>query len=194
MSKIVIGSPSDKKGITVIPSKIMFNENNVKKMMKGNDVIWIAEPIALIPIMTSNTTPSGVASASSFYGDRYPYKAFNGVLDTSGSNSWCGSEAGIEQWLMYQFETAKIVQKIEMCAVANGSYVRCKNFKFQASNDGTSFVDLMTGVYPNDTSLTKHEFIISNSKPYKYYRVNISDVYDASNVSCGLSHLQMYGY
>ena len=41
MSKIVIGSPSDKKGITVSPSKIMFNENNVQKMMKGNDVIWL---------------------------------------------------------------------------------------------------------------------------------------------------------
>ena len=144
--------------------------------------------------MTSNTTPSGVASASSFYGDRYPYKAFNGVLDTSGSNSWCGSEAGIEQWLMYQFETAKIVQKIEMCAVANGSYVRCKNFKFQGSNDGSTFVDLLKGVYPNDASLTKHVYELSNDTPYKYYRLYIEDSYSASNAAYGLSYLQMYGF
>lgn len=149
--------------------------------------------VSLIPIMTSNTKPSGVASASSVYSDSYAYKAFNGVINNSVSNCWCGEKAETAQWLMYKFDTAKTVKKIEMCAVANGSYVRCKNFIFQGSNDGSSFVDLLTDIYPNDSSLTKHVYTLSNNKAYKYYRVYIKDAYSGSIASCGLSYLQMYG-
>ena len=68
--------------------------------------------ISLIPIMTGYTTPSGIASASSEYGNPYfAWKAFNG-LDASASDYWLTSNNAFvsPQWLQYEFSSATVVR------------------------------------------------------------------------------------
>ena len=57
------------------------------------------ELVPKVPVMTSNTTPSGVASASSSHSGQPPYKAFNGV----SNDPWADGGTG-DCWLQYQFE------------------------------------------------------------------------------------------
>lgn len=183
MSKIVIGSPSDKKGITVTPSKIMFNANNVKKMMKGINVIWIAEPIALIPTMTSNTTPSGTVSASA---ETQPaYYAFDGNEDTYWYTY--GNEGS---YIQYKFEQARCVRKISVQTYYSGYNGLIKKFKVQASNDGSTFIDLTdTIINSNQSDKGKSEYTINNSEKYLYYRVYTVE----SGAYSGWRSIQMYG-
>jgi hypothetical protein len=54
----------------------------------------------LVPVMTSNTTPSGVASASSFYTSGYEaYKAFDGNFSTL----WVTSSGVTNNYVAYEF-------------------------------------------------------------------------------------------
>lgn len=185
MSKIVIGSPSDKKGITVIPSKIMFNENNVKKMMQGNDVIWIAEPIALVPIMTSNTTPSGVAFASS----GIPYKAFNNSF-VNGRN-WYASGV-TNQYIGYDFEKKVKVQQVSFSQYQYETiYFGVKYFKIQYSDDNNTWIDA-TDKLQAEYNNTKQTYNI-NSGEHRYWRMYVYESSHTANIDCSLATLQFYG-
>ena len=64
MGTIKIGSSSIQKGITIDPSIVLFNGNNVKKIMKDATTIW-EDLKALIPTMTSNSMDGITLSASS---------------------------------------------------------------------------------------------------------------------------------
>ena len=190
MGTIVIGSPSDKKGITVSPSKTMFNENNVKKMMKGNDIIWIAETIALIPIMTSNTTPSGVAKADSGTSSAYAYKAFD-----NNESTWWASSTGIGSWLEYCFTVAKTVTKFYIKAGYSSNSSGVKSFKIQGSNNETQWIDLTDEItLPNTSGGAEYTGELKNTSYYKYYRfyATTNSYYDGDWVS--ITKLQLYGF
>lgn len=55
-----------------------------------------------VPTMTSNTTPSGVASASSSFGANYP--AFK-ALDADVNTLWASVEDTSDQWVEYEFSS-----------------------------------------------------------------------------------------
>jgi hypothetical protein len=126
----------------------------------------------LIPTMTSNTSPSGKANASSVYDVNYAWKAFDKV--TTG-NGWL-SNGTTNQWLSYEFDSVKYISKYTIMATYNTSTVP-KNWTFEGSNDGVTWTVLDTRTNVTDWILnTKKEFIIdkNNVKPFKIYRINIS--------------------
>lgn len=130
----------------------------------------------LIPIMTSNTAPSGVASASSIFSSTYPaWKAFNHTFNSS-SDAWASnSESG---QLEYNFLDAKCISKYTITSrkpvYAIGELP--KNWTFEGWDDQLkkwvvldirqNITDWIVGV--------KKEFTISNTTYYNKYRINIT--------------------
>lgn len=189
MSKIVIGSPYDKKGITISPSKIMFNANNVKKMMKNDVIIWISEVKALIPVMTSSTTPSGVVKADSGTGSAAYY-----AFDDDESTRWASS-TGAGSWLEYCFETKKFATKFYIKAGYSLNSSGVKSFKIQGSNDETQWIDLTDEItLPNTSGGAEYTGELKNTSNYKYYRfyATTNSHYDGDWVS--IAKLQLYGF
>lgn len=147
---------------------------------------------ALIPPMTSNTTPIGEASASGVLENFQPWKAFNGTCTDSNDTFCCNTVNG---WIQYKFVTPTIVNKIKlMNRNYTGGYINgsVKEFKIQGSNNGSEFVDLGTFINNNDTKLYTNYYDLNNDSAYMYYRlVGISANNDNTGFTIG--QLQLYG-
>lgn len=141
----------------------------------------------LIPTMTSNTTPSGVASASDDLGGDYPaYRAFDKVNVGDAGNGWACS--GTSGWLQYQFPSSHIITQYTVTNRDAGVLSRApKSWTFQGSSDGSSFTTLDTQTNITDWASTtiKHTYPITNTTSYTYYRLNITASNDPSYVGVG---------
>jgi fibronectin type 3 domain-containing protein len=126
----------------------------------------------LIPKMTSNTTPSGVASASSEWSSSHqPFNAFDDRLDTYGWVTKAGVTTG---WLQYEFPTPQVVSKYTITAREFMSGESPKNWTFEAY-DGTNWVILDTRSNVTGWSKDqKREFTFINNTAYTKYRINIT--------------------
>jgi hypothetical protein len=124
-----------------------------------------------IPLMTSNTTPSGIANASSttnFSGGIGPYGAFDRNLSTL----W--ESAVATAWLSYQFPTGKIIKRYGFFSYFSNS-ANPRTWTFEGSNDGSTWTTLDTQTNFITTISTFYSFdISSNVTSYLYYRINIS--------------------
>ncbi|WP_219640644.1 discoidin domain-containing protein [Cohnella sp. CFH 77786] len=134
----------------------------------------------LIPTMTSNSTPSGRASASSEYSTTYQaYRAFNDAA--SESYGWVANGFSSPQWLEYDFDTPKTISKYTLKAEypneIPGAYMP-KTWDFQAFDDTTStWVTLDSrSNQPDWPAGTKREFTFANTKAYSKYRLYITAI------------------
>lgn len=147
---------------------------------------------AKVPTMTSDTTPSGVASASSK--SENAWYAFDNATANWGSAQTVS--AGGSQWIQYQFDSANSAKRVEITPYARDTKKRLKNYKIQGSNDGSNFTDIHSGTLPNvTTSGVVYEtttVIISNSNSYLYYRLYCVDSYDDAH-EFYINKLQFYG-
>lgn len=142
--------------------------------------------LPLIPIMTSNNTPSGEASASSYdqsSTNYYPYRAFE---DTDGT-VWF-STGTTNQWIQYKFVSAQKVKELEITPVKDDA-TRIKDFILQGSNDGSSYVNIFSGTVADNGN--KQTFKFTNNNAYLYYRLYIGNSYSSSK-TIGVKRIQMY--
>jgi len=128
-----------------------------------------------VPTMTSNTTPSGVASASREYyngsiHDTYrAYWAFDGRTDYPWSPESAGSFS--TDWLQYKFPAGHTCKKMKL-QILNGFNV-LKTFTLKGSNDGSSWTTIYTGSMSNNKDGNPQYFIIpNNNTQYQYYRLD----------------------
>ncbi len=146
-----------------------------------------------IPVMESDTAPSGIVSYSSKYqGNYHGYKAFNGLADGNDDNSWFSAEdAPMPQWLSYQFPSAKTIIRYSMQTDSDGPVIA---WKFQGSNDGTSWTildtqgkqteeDVRQFVTWEPNEIKTFDILIPNE--YLYYRIyaTASDNDDYTNIA-----------
>ena len=168
--------------------------NSVEKILQyyiDNGYLPDLKSMALIPVMTSNTKPSGVASAISELSTSPAYYAFRNLYDdTSMSECWQANDSiGTSHsnlWLMYKFPKAVTVKKFRISFV----YTTAVNYKIQGSNDGNTFVDLGT------FTTIRGEEQIQNTNAYLYYRLLITTQTTSSSKFHGgcVRDLQLYGY
>lgn len=150
-----------------------------------------APDTSAIPVMTSNTAPSGVASASTV-GVTAAWNAFDGIkaFVTGNPAIWTWQSTAIPAWIQYQFPAAKIITGYKIWSYSTGHAP--KDFIFQGSNDGTTWTDLDTHTsipwYTNEAKL----FLFTNTTAYLYYRLYISALSDASFVDAILAELEMF--
>ncbi|MGG4455803.1 discoidin domain-containing protein [Brevibacillus porteri] len=133
----------------------------------------------MIPAMTSNTTPSGIASASSVHSafQTEPWYAFD--KDTSPLNTLWAPHGIPHGWLQYEFESPQVISKYAITATKAtdinllGSQ---RDWTFEGYSDKESrwiILDQRTNVSTWKPAELR-EYVFFNNHPYKKYRINVT--------------------
>lgn len=131
----------------------------------------------VIPNMTSDTSPSGVASASGIFDGRYEaWKAFDGKFSKE-TEAWV--VLGYSGWLEYDFIEGKSITKYTL--ISRPGDPVClqqmpKDWTFVGWNEENStwdILDTQTGITDWQFDVKK-EFTFVNTNVYKKYRINIT--------------------
>lgn len=144
----------------------------------------------LVPIMTSDTTPSGEAYASSVYGSSYhAYCAFCGKTPTvtTTDSTWVGAEGDtVGAYVAYDFGEPTVVQGVTFTTYASSPVI-----KIQGSNSKTSgFEDVGSSISVSGTSgqWTTTTASFANATAYRYWRIYFSGgTYAYNYVHVGLA-------
>nr|WP_186322835.1 LamG-like jellyroll fold domain-containing protein [Paenibacillus xylanexedens] len=151
----------------------------------------------LIPKMTSDTLPSGIASCSTTFSTSGAYNAFNAfdktITQTGSFNSWVTASGQLTGWLAYEFPSATVVNKYTLVHGYNNVNVSPKSWTFEGTNDnGLTWTVLDQRSNITDWILwTEKEFEFVNLNRFKKYRINIT----ANNGSAsyvGIQEMKMY--
>lgn len=150
---------------------------------EDSNAIAVVNPTVenLVPIMTSNTAPSGVASSS--VNGTTEYRIFN-----RNSSGWfananpppttVNTDSG--HWIQYDFGSEKIVGDITLTALnVTTNQGGIKDFSFYGTNDGINFEHLYSDTHPNN--LSKVIYNTGNKKSYRMYRLVVKNSYYTSN-------------
>ncbi|MCY1003066.1 SBBP repeat-containing protein [Myxococcus sp. MISCRS1] len=147
---------------------------------------------SLIPVMTGNNVPSGVASASSMYDPSYqPWLGFD-----NAASFWLSTQGQTPAWLAYEFpSTSQLVQRYAV-TYGNGTITTRapKNWTLEGwTGSAWTVMDTRT----NQTGWAGHErreFAVSSPGAYKKYRISVTDDNDsrAGNVVVSISRLEFY--
>lgn len=148
----------------------------------------------IVPVMTSATTPSGVASASSSYVD---FPAYAGFISSTKANyvGWIQNGEGVPAWLQYKFDSATKIYgyKITPWSYDNWGSRSPKTWKMQGSNDGTNYTDIDSRTnFTTWVSETPVTFLFSSAQTYQYYRLYVTANMN-SNAYTGVGRLELIG-
>lgn len=127
-----------------------------------------------VPTMTSNTTPSGVASASPTPNNGQAYQAFDG-LSTASEMYWLN--ANLPGVLQYQFTSGKVIQSYILRldsvfdSISAGGW---RSWTFEGSNNGSDWTTLDTRSGLTLSGNADNTFTFSNSTSYTYYRWRVT--------------------
>ncbi|GAK42068.1 hypothetical protein TCA2_4560 [Paenibacillus sp. TCA20] len=186
--------PSRTMDITAIPFRqllIPTSDLTVGEIDKVRLDIVNKKPENAIPLMTSNTAPSGKASSSTYQTGSEAYKAFDSVR-TAGSSSWLTASNVLTGWLAYEFPTAKVITSYMIIPYTES--LSPKTWTFEGSNDGITWDVLDRQALaawadwsPRGTSLT---YSFANDVAYTKYRLNITESFGTAYV--GIAVLEMY--
>lgn len=148
------------------------------------DTIMIVDTIIATPVMTSNTTPSGIVRSSSVYKDpstgqsvRWePWHAFTQVGDVDGWAALNYQKVG--EWIEYEFDNPQIILKLQVINRNQNApgVSSVKKFILKASNNGVDYINL--GEYTLDNpnvKLASQTYNIPNTDAYKIYRIEVSE-------------------
>lgn len=146
----------------------------------------VQTPVIITPAMTSNTTPSGIVSASSSIGTLYDsWKAFDRV---ESSSEWLTSGA-TTGWLAYEFPTARAVGRYVLVPPSNQSPTSIpRDWTFEGWNGSTWVIlDTVTG-NSGTANVTR---TLANTTAYIRYRINIT-LNNGSGSYTGMRELYLY--
>lgn len=122
-----------------------------------------------VPTMTSNTTPSGIASCDNTYGPD-AYKAFDGVV--SMTSEWASN--GLNSKVIYKFTDAVQVSRVRLQCAANANQNEVQTFKVQYSDDGSAFYDAssqLTFVTSVPSTAQDKEYILLSYGKHLYWAI-----------------------
>lgn len=159
--------------MSVYSKYLVEDENKIFSAIQGKSGVDY-----LIPVMTSDTAPSGVAKASSVYSSSYAFRAF------SSNETWVWSTAltNLPAWLSYNFPKPTVVNayKLQVSIIGEAP----SSWQFQASNDEVDWVVLgeEEDIFGWSSQSSK-VFTVNNSKAYSFYRLYITSNQNPSGVA-----------
>jgi hypothetical protein len=176
------GSTWDNNAVPVGGDDVYANGNlvtinqNINVLRITNVLSPVRVPNIATPAMTSNTTPSGVAFASSQQPNRNPWHVFD--IDTA--TFWQSGTTNTGS-IGYQFTSGKIIKQYAFYTfVTNPANVR--DWTFQGSNDGIAYTTIETvSAFPTAVSTWYIRNVSANTTSYTYYRMNITATQTAGN-------------
>ena len=147
------------------------------------------------PVLTGNGTFGGdsfAVKADSEYSDSYraAWKAFDGntVLADTGNDQW-HSYSGQPHWLAFY---NPYPLKVSSVTVYNGGdNVLPLDWKFQVSDNGTTWTDVASGTNTNTTAGSSWSFDITSPGWHKYHRFYTSSGQGRDGEYLGLTELQI---
>lgn len=124
--------------------------------------------------MTSESSDEWEISASGNYGAYYPWKAFDGITNST-ANCWTGN-SGSSWWIQWQNKQKQVfVQKLRIQGTNSGDIAQqaITSFILQGSDNGSTWFDLYTasGLTWSSAGYEWKEFTLSNSRSYYYHRL-----------------------
>lgn len=150
---------------------------NAATLSKGRSIL-IDYGVDAIPTMTTNTAPSGVASADSEEVSLEAYKAMNDAL--GASDHWRGTTPN-GGWLQYAFAAGAGIIPVRYTIRARQSTgdQAPKTFTFEGSNTGSfggeeTVLDTQTGL--SWSADEKKTFDFSNTARFRYFRLDITAI------------------
>lgn len=173
----------DSDSFTMSIDAYYYGDSIVPGELPTEEATQTAAPTTnIIPEMTSNTAPSGVARASSVYTSAYePWQAFN---STDTDLYWNAiTNTG---WIEYQFSEKMIVDKYSLKARQAIEYndAMPKAWTFEGF-DGAAWVVLDTRSAQTAWGINEvRTFLFANTTAYSKYRLNVS-------VNNGYNRLQL---
>ncbi len=127
---------------------------------------------SLIPIMTSNTTPSGIIRESShLYANYIHYVALYAFMQGTNTQWWYSNTAPTG-WVEYEFPSATTITEYSVCG--NSTYTA--NWVLQGSNNGTTYTDIdsrSNQFNEGDSAVRIH---LSSHATYKIFRLVVTGV------------------
>lgn len=172
-------------------------------LLSSDKTYFVRNSKDLIPTMTSNTSPSGVASASTSYSTTPAWKAFNNsnAPDVGDGNpSGWTNNGGSSGWIQYQFPSKEVVNMYTITPYnlqsdpTLGERRSVKDWTFEGSNDGINFIILDTRTNVTDwVNSTKKKFEFKNYQPYLYYRLRFSSNNGDAYTSIGEMEMMLKG-
>ena len=151
---------------------------------------------ALIPSMTSNTTPMGVVSANSYNTESnlLPYRAFDGNDSTHYQTEY--QELIENYYIKYEFPKEQSTSALLIKAQSNDDDYY--NVMLQGSNDNSKWDNLTDKIYITGRTIKSYYTTLNNSKSYKYYRLICTDSKNPymcyrGKYGLGLYTFQLYG-
>lgn len=135
-----------------------------------------------VPTMTSNTTPSGVASCENV--DTSSYVAYY-VFDGAESSTWWVPRT-IDAWIGYEFPNAMIIKKLYIYNMSGSN--RPFTAILKGSNDGNTWVELTDNI--SILVGDRKNIVVDNANAYKHYRLY---THGTNGMGGLINELQFYG-
>jgi RHS repeat-associated protein len=152
----------------------------------------VVSPSDSVPTMTSNSAPSGEASASSTYAAGT--EAWHAFAD-DGSASVCHSVAnGLPFWLEYRFSNARAITKYAITTQNSTTTWAPRTWQLQGSNNGSDWVTLDARSDVTDwasSPSTTETFTFENEALYTRYRLHVTASNNAGTY-CSVAELEMF--
>ena len=148
----------------------MWNEVNPDQVASVEGAMYGLEgtEINAIPVMTSNTAPSGTASASHNNADAW--KAFDGDADTSVGR---GSILPGAVWVRYDSPAPVNIGKAEIYYSISGSSKLLGKVRFEGSNDGSAWTELCYRYYDFTVFSSAGTFTFPSAANVQYSKYRI---------------------
>ena len=142
-----------------------------------------------VPVMTSNTTPSGVASAENAETSYPAWYAF----DNNASSFWSSSTTGttVTAYLQYEFDSDVSVNKVVVTGRSTQSDRTITNTKIERINADTTLTTLINDNTAHIAS-TPYTLIFTNNSKVNKYRATFT-MTRASATHLQIQELQFYG-
>ncbi|MNV36219.1 hypothetical protein D3C71_1276880 [compost metagenome] len=171
-----------------VQSSVSWDVLNAGKYIQG--LPW--DNGNIIPTMTSNNTPNGVASASSEYGgtnNYYAWKAFD--KDNTGLSKWLSVNGTTTGWLSFTHFSPKKITCYTLGKGAGNAGSEPNSWTFEGSNDGNVWTVLDTQIGQiNWIDSEKRRYLINNKTEYLKYRINVTKNNGGTYVQIG--ELEMF--
>ncbi len=145
----------------------------------------------IVPIMTSNTAPSGTVSASTYYGETTnPWRAIGGT-----GYGWLTASSDMPAWLQYNLASPQVVSAYSIIPWSADNFPARTptSWTFQGSNNGSTWttLDTRTG-FTSWTISTAYLFSATNTTSYSYYRLYIT-ANVGGNAYTGIQQIKLFG-